>query len=456
MSVSLRLRQIAPYGVIAFILTLSFYFNLFGVGTNKDWFDYFQLDSSLIVEKTAQCKSELSYDGPVIPSTKTYMKTMQSPTCSSSVLQPYDSQYGLQTRLITFFAPKDDASLGRYFKAVKLSLAVTTAALFTLFVWQVRRLFGTKTMIVTAGLIAISPWLVGFARNMYWMEPFIIAPFIVGFVVYPKLRKAKKTYWYYSIVAGLLFLKLLNGYEYITTISISVLIPIVFYESYRVRRSLVSFWKQAGLVAIAALVAFIGAYLVNLASLANYYHSWQVAIEKVNARASQRSLKGIQQVKPDVILNFAATSPEGYKAMDRILDMDELSTGSGPLYKYAMLSVANYLLLPVIDLPLPIDGLAGELLQSVLMLIMLGWVVIRSMKHTAQTKKYYSAFKNAYVVSLLAALSWLLIMPGHALPHAHINGIVFSISFALIIYMAVGVVIGEWIWHKTAIRKQTR
>ena len=40
--------------------------------------------------------------------------------------------------------------------------------------------------------------------------------------------------------------------------------------------------------------------------------------------------------------------------------------------------------------------------------------------------------------SVIGAFCWLALMPGYALPHAHINGIIFYIPLLLFVYVLIG------------------
>ena len=58
----------------------------------------------------------------------------------------------------------------------------------------------------------------------------MIAPFAIAFVGYQYFKNSKRLWLFYAIELLVIFLKLLNGYEYVSTIAISVLVPIVFFE----------------------------------------------------------------------------------------------------------------------------------------------------------------------------------------------------------------------------------
>ena len=137
-----------------FLLVISFTGNFFGVGLWQSWFDGFQRDSSAIIEKTALCKEKSSYSGPlIVTKNEDYNSVMMSEGCDTSLLKPYASQYGLQARIITALAPKDNAKLPSYFKKVNILLSAAMAALMALVALRVRKLFG----FVAAGATSARP-----------------------------------------------------------------------------------------------------------------------------------------------------------------------------------------------------------------------------------------------------------------------------------------------------------
>lgn len=434
-------------GIIWLVLSLSFVFNFFGVGLNSGWFDDFQKDSSLIIEKTAICKGQLHYDGPVIPGSKLdYMKTMGSDDCTPGNYVPYDSQFGLQARLVAFFAPSKDHHIRTYFHAIENTLAILTALLLTAIVLRIKRLFGILPALVTSLLIALSVWIVGYAHNLYWIEPLMIAPFAASFVAYPLFKRTGRLWIFYLVETLLVFAKLLDGYEHVTTIALSIFVPIVFYELTVKERRLIDLWKQAAVVVGVTVIAFIGAFACNVAALTQYYGSPRDAIQHIQRRSAARSLAGIKDTKKDVVINFAATTPAAYQAIDRVMDLDALKDGHGAILKYIGVSALNYLLLPAISLPVSVNGLFGTLLQSIVLWSVLGYLAIRML----QGSRHHRALYWSYWASLAGALSWLILMPGHAFPHAHLNGIVFYLPHLLFCYLAIGLVVAEYMKRRRA------
>lgn len=427
-----------------FLLVISFTGNFFGVGLWQSWFDGFQRDSSAIIEKTALCKEKSSYSGPlIVTKNEDYNSVMMSEGCDTSLLKPYASQYGLQARIITALAPKDNAKLPSYFKKVNILLSAAMAALMALVALRVRKLFGFVAAAVFATLVAFSPWVVGYAQNIYWIEPLMFAPFTFAFLSYSYCKSSKKLWLFYLGEAVLLFLKFLSGYEYISTIAMSVLVPIIFFELINNKQKIIKLWKHAVMTCIVVAVAFVGAYATNFVALSGYYHSSDTALKMINERASERGFSGIRKMRTHAVGNLKTLLPESYAFADRFINMEELANDKGPTYRYLAINAGNYVLLPALSLPLSLKGMVGEIVQSVFVWVLVGYLLLFYLKKRYHSFKYYRSFLWALHASLAGALSWLILMPGHALPHAHINGIVFYMPLLLFVYMVAGLYIGN-------------
>ena len=443
-SIMERKKSILFFSVVWVVLFLSFFGNVFGVGLWREWFDGFQRDSSAIIEKTARCKEKFGYSGPLIViKNEDYNSVMTTGGCDASLLKPYASQYGLQARIITALAPKDNAKLPSYFKKVNVVLSAAMAALMALVTLRVRKLFGLVAAAVFATLVAFSPWVVGYAQNMYWIEPLMFAPFAFAFLSYSYCKSSKKVWLFYLGETILLFLKLLGGYEYISTIAISVLVPIIFFELVNNKQKVISLWRYAVMTCVVVVVAFVGAYVTNFMALSDYYHSSDTALKMINERASERGLSGIRKMRTHAVGNLKTLLPESYEFANRFINMEELAKDRGSTYQYLAINAGNYVLLPALSLPLSLKGMVGEIVQSVLVWVLVGYLVLFYLKRRHPSFKYYRSFLWSLHISLAGALSWLILMPGHALPHAHINGIVFYMPLLLFVYMVVGLYIGN-------------
>lgn len=434
---SWRKRAELLYVGLFVVLTLSFVGNVFGVGPSDGWFSGFQYDSTLIPQKTAQCKGELSYNGPVMPSDGSrYMQIMESTVCDKD-LTPYTSQYGLQARVITYLAPTNDNLIDRYFHLVRLVLAMLSAIVITAIIWRTAKLFGKFAATLLFALTCISPWIVAYAQNIYWVLPAMLLPFAFSYIFYERIRARNRVWVFYLVLVALFVLKFLNGYEHATTIAISALVPIVFYETQR-GVNIRNLWKQALFVAGASMVAMVAAIAIHVADLASYYGSWDKAQQAVVSRATYRGAGGVIAGQQNVVSGFEHTLPAAYALVDKFYDLDALKDGHAHPLKYAVLSGVNYLLLPALSFPVVMREPLSTLLESIFVVVVLGYIAVRHLR--SSKNQYARALGYCFWLSLAGAISWLLMMPGHAYPHAHLNAIIFYIPLLFVCYIAMGLV----------------
>lgn len=425
--------MVARVAVIWLILFLSYFGNIFSVGYGDGWFDNYEEYSASIIKKTAECKGEFDYTGPLVPKGNSdFTAVMESGHCDTRKVQPYGSQYGLQARVIAFFAPTNDSLLPSYFKKVEIILAFLTSILLALFIAKIWNIYGRYVGIVVTALLSLSPWVAGYARNLYWVAFLMFLPFILTFLLYPRLKAKKTKAVFYALVTIIIFLKCLDGYEHITTIGLSVFAAVAYWEAVLRKRALKSLWKQLLLAVGITTVALFSAITANVISLQSYYGSWSKAEDVVLSRADDRAT-GLKKVEPNVILGFEVTDQHTYAMIERFYNLDVLKSGQGNPLKYAALSALNYALLPAVSLPISLAPTLQELIQSMLTVSIIGFLCLKRIGTQAR------GLIEMYWVGLLGVLSWLVLMPGHAYPHAHLNGIIFYIPFLLASFIAIGI-----------------
>ncbi|MFZ2727732.1 MAG: hypothetical protein WAX77_15885, partial [Methylococcaceae bacterium] len=85
---------------------------------------------------------------------------------AQGVFQDYKSQFGLQLRLFNFVATKIYWDVD-FLQAISSLLMSIVVALFFIII---RREFSLIQAIIFCGVLIFSPWVVIFARNLYWLQ----------------------------------------------------------------------------------------------------------------------------------------------------------------------------------------------------------------------------------------------------------------------------------------------
>lgn len=449
---TLKMKRITNVVVVFLLLVAAFYLNIFGVGYGHDWFADFQEDSTLIVHKTVVCESEMDYAGPLtFADATTSLGVMTSSSCETDQVRPYVSHFGLQARVIAFFSGAFD-SIQQYYHVVELLLATAMAGVFTALFFFIKRRFNAVTAVTLLVGIMLSPWLVAFARNMYWVSFTMFLPFVFSLIGYEWFKQRRRLGIFYILCGALLCLRFLNGYEYATAITISVFIAVAWHELRAANQKgiLGRLRKSAMYVILGSVAAFVVSFAANIASVNTYYQNWDTSLDKVLSRAGYRAGGGLTDVQKNVVPGLETTSPGAYEVITRVYDLEPLRAGEGSTWKYTVLSIINYLSLPAVSLPFVLREPIGSIVQSVAVFVTIGAVMIWRMNRGAMRRSLGWAF----LLSIAGSLSWLVLMPSHALPHAHINAIVFYMPLLLIVYIVMGLGVSRLVerWKKGTAR----
>ncbi len=137
-------------------------------------------------------------------------------------VEAYRSQYGLQGivfRKLARFLIYEEAVEG-----LQLLCSVLAAAVFMAIVLLISRMYGFLLAGCFYGTFLLSPWIVNFARNLYWVEFLWFLPMLAGLLglYFPDRRKGGII----SCAAAFLMIlaKSLCGYEYLSTIMVGMVL----------------------------------------------------------------------------------------------------------------------------------------------------------------------------------------------------------------------------------------
>lgn len=132
----------------------------------------------------------------------------------------YTSQYGLQGQITSFLFNKLNLSI----KTIqKLNVIVFSFVILGL-TWLFNRIF-SKTLAACFFISVIfSPWVVSFARNLYWIEFSWFLPAIFSWLLFIRNNKTERFGLYLCIYLSCWF-KCLSGYEYFSSVLLFAVAP---------------------------------------------------------------------------------------------------------------------------------------------------------------------------------------------------------------------------------------
>jgi hypothetical protein len=173
---------------ITFILFVIIIFTSFWICNSSETlrfemgkFKYFQADSELLV-KLSLTSSRESPEG--------YFRFGGLMATNKNTLEeiiPYKSQVGLQGMFLNFFAPQKAESSNykkwqHFFQLSKNFTGLIFAIVLASFLIKSQLEFGFLPAILGAMLISISPWIIAFSENLYWLIFLHFLPFIFTWV----------------------------------------------------------------------------------------------------------------------------------------------------------------------------------------------------------------------------------------------------------------------------------
>ena len=133
-----------------------------------------------------------------------------------SLITAYKSQYGLQGKVfrhMSRYISEDEAILN-----LNLLCSLVTASVFVIIVFLLAVKYNLLFSVCFYATFLLSPWVVNFARNLYWVEFTWFIPMAVGLVCSLKINSANWRIGCYIAAFISIIGKCLCGYEYISTV----------------------------------------------------------------------------------------------------------------------------------------------------------------------------------------------------------------------------------------------
>jgi hypothetical protein len=420
--------------VSLFFLFLGFYRNSWQVA-DQQWFNNHQVDTeSLVIARIVKSQQDGIFSAgglpglgslnniPVDTQTDPFWVAFQYGAYIQGIkfgaFTPYKSQIGGQGLLFSMLdrlislSPEDKLSLFQALTSLFSALALTMIILW--FYWEV----GLSSALFVLFSAVLSQWLVVFGRNLWWS---LWAFYLPMAVMMHYLRRNRVTTKRRNItVAVLVFLTvfikcLFNGYEYVTTTLLMMLVPFVYY----------GVLDKAGL-----LSAFRGLFAASFASILAILLSFIILCFQI-ASVDGGFLKGVDHI----LFSFQKRT---HADPEKFLDPEYVQS----LKAHTTDVVATYLNGTFIDfgnyLPAP-NSLVSRLLYKVtykkLIVLFLAasvFLYYRRYRYVSECERQSRrALIFAVWVSLLAPLSWFIIFKAHSFVHPHMNYIVWQMPFTL-------------------------
>jgi hypothetical protein len=358
----------------------------------------------------------------------------------------YRSQFGLQGLIFYALFNQLHIPIDVIVHANALASVVVLSGIYLVLLYE----FGALAGACAALTFALSPWVVLFAQSLFWVPWTWFLPILLSLLFGRRLFVSATG----AAAAGLviffaLLLRFLCGYDYMTTLVLCCLAPIVYYGLKSGRpASLVV--RRISVVGLAACLAFAGA--VSLQSLrigSNFSDGlrtvWMSAQKRTMSISSEEqglTEFGCGGISADVgdckdaIATSLNSSAPGVLMMYMAF-RNFLPWLNGPEYDLDHAAASNLKkvassghfaeLIPVVE-RLDRRQLVGALLMVVQSLCGIALLVITSILLVKDGRRGLP-FAGLISASLMGAVSWFILAKAHSQVHTHLNYVLWNIGF---------------------------
>lgn len=356
----------------------------------------------------------------------------------------YTAQYGLQIRFFNYLV----SEWGVGIRGMKLFCSFMLALVITVICRQIYRHFSRASAIAFFLLFLLSPWIVLFSHNLYWVTFTWFIPIAIAFYFASRIQYDQKNL---IIMSALLFIaffvKFLCGYEFISTFSLASASPFVMIGMKNSQRFRLVF-RNVVIVFLVSVAAFISALTVHVISLQKAGYDSQKIIFNI---VSKRTVSGspeetAQRIIDDSDPNESRERLEGrYKSILASLKASRTEVFAKYLHNDEML--------PWLCRLRPYETDFGQARASIkemkslqfsqVMTVENSKMLIRMIPYLMNkatlvilialaiylTKSRISTDGIPLAFSFLAPLSWLVLAKSHCYAHTYMNHVIWYVFF---------------------------
>ena len=407
-----KLKSLLGFLLASFVLTIVFQKNILMVIPDP-FFVGFQADSEALVVGGVLAKKYglqrthnlgfLVKDGKAITDSRNAISMNNQPGLG---FNDYGSSYGLQAILYSKVAKL--TGLGSLSRLQYFSSAILSVIIIWLFVLY-RRIYDSRFAIMFLIGIVGSPWIVSFAKNLYW-SPFLwFLPTLFASLLYLSKTKLSQIFMLSGVAISML-IKCLAGYEYITSITLlacSVFLVAPYFNEDDENQ--LPDLKMAGLVFIACVLGFVLALLIH----ANVRGDTVIdGIKSIYENDVKRRTYGDPSFFDPVYAASLLASP-----------IDVIKT-----YLYVWGTIPFVAWLP------------GESLKFLLAISLVGITLKFQTGHPTLKRDLM-----LILVFIVVPISWFVLGKAHSFIHTHMNYVLWYFGFApALLYVAMNSILIIW------------
>ncbi|NHC16222.1 hypothetical protein [Motilibacter deserti] len=356
---------------------------------------------------------------------------------STALDSHYIAQFGLQGDLAGLTRP---GGLGgaEWADFLRWVLAASAGAVFAAAAVAVGVVAGRLAAGAAVVALVLSPWLLAFAPNLYWATVLLIAPCVAVGLIYRRDGSRRRTLTAAAVMALLVLVKCLCGYEFVTTVVLGGVAGVAFHEfAGRVDRRLL------GRLAAFTVVGIVGFGVALMLHSYQLSHTPGLDPSMIEGRSSDRTFN-----PENIDFHLQEMRDKGGRLSDLLLQVfpDPVALALNKWKAYAMTT----LVAP------PGAGFSGvdwhgtvQLPLIVFMLFVL-YRADRVLRRRKPTSPAENALLGTALIGLAGGWSWLVLGFGHAINHAHLDAIVFYLPFVPATAALAAIVLAETLRRRSA------
>lgn len=317
---------------------------------------------------------------------------------------PYIGQYGLQGK---FFSSLTGAfTFDQTLFIGRMLCGYLAAAVFSGIVMLIKKKYNFLMAVCFFATFWLSPWVVCFARNMYWVEFTWFLPMLAGLFcsIFIKKRWCRIT----SYVAAFftIFIKSLCGYEYISCVMLGLIAFLVVDLLYSIftkdKANAILLLKTIIIMGVCAVLAFVAALLMH-----------------AQIRGSGDIVKGLKSIYDYEVMKRISINADS-SLFDHPLLKESLEASLSDVFKRYYLFSTDIIL-----------GIPGKLFTLITVLPIFSFIY----QWIKKDINLHEVF--LYIVLFITCISWFVLAKPHSYVHTPLNFVLWYFGFVQICFYIV-------------------
>lgn len=302
---------------------------------------------------------------------------------------PYISNYGGQYAIGRFLIDTFGFSGSFAHKLIRVFAILGMALVLSLIFIAIWRDFGVPHAVAVLGAFLLSGLFLVRSASAYWLIFLNFLPFAATLFLYPYARRV----WDFALLLALVLIfvlvKSLTGYEYLSSITISAMVPVLYHElkeSGDTKKALANIVLRVFAIGAACVIGFGLALTLHIYKMSEFFGGLN---------------DGLRAIR--LIVSYSALEDESGIG------------GSAP----GVMDVVNQWLMTFLAYNFHINII---LLTTIYWIALMAIVGVRKQHIHKRLRNYFgSALFGATVFAFVATVSWSVLMIRHSFFHAHIN-----------------------------------